>query len=44
MRALIRVGLLLLVVGAVVAPAAFGVSGSNTITTVAGTGTARLRR
>ncbi len=40
MRSWIRVGLLLVVVGAVAAPAAFGVSGSNTITTVAGTGTA----
>ena len=36
----IRVGLLALAVGALAAPAALGVSGSDTITTSAGTGTA----
>ena len=39
MRAWVRIGLLATVVAGVVAPAAIGVSGSDTITTIAGTGT-----
>ena len=40
MRAWVRIGLLATVVAGVVAPAAIGVSGGDTITTIAGTGTA----